>query len=284
MPLTIPTTNVAPTRSEPRTIATYGPEKVGKSTTVAALNAAVPGNLLHIDTHDGVAQLNTRRVCVNTLSEYKELVTAPPGKRNALQEAWHAAPFAFLCMDVLDDLETWALEQANEDYRRMPIGKNFGGASILELDRGLGYGYLRDAFAKLVTPIWGNPLWTTIFLVHQRAKYLDNVILPEASSEQLDLTGKVRRIICNKVDAVGHWVKDARGALSLDFRTKEGVICAARYPHLHNAVVPFSYPPKPEEWAKVWPVGWNKAASLPAPPVPVTAAPQPNSVPQGGAK
>lgn len=273
MPLTIPTTNVEPTLFEPSTIALYGDPKLGKSETIAKLNEAQPGNLLHIDTHEAIRHLRTRRVAINSLAEWLELITTPPGKtRSPLQEAWHAAPFQFICVDVLDDVEEWALQQAEANYRRMPVGKNFGGVSILELDRGLGYGYLRDAFFKIIEPVWGRPAWTTIFLVHSKAKYLDNII-QDAQSDQLDLTGRVRKMICNKVDCVGRWFKDANGKLQITFATKEKVI-GPRFRYLHNAVVQFSDPAKPEEWAKIWPTTWNKKATVPgAPATPIPAQP-----------
>lgn len=282
MPLVIPASIEPASTAEPQTVAFYGDQKIGKSETVAKLGLT-PAELLHIDTHEGTNFIATRRVRVASLSEWLELCGLPitPNASapavSPLLAAWRAHPFRFLAIDVLDDVEAWALETAEANYRRMPVGRNFGGVSILELDMGLGYGYMRDAFLKLIQPVWGGSRWTTIFIIHSRAKFLGATVAPtEAVADQIDLTGKVRKMICNKVDAVGHFTKNANGQLQLSFQTKEKVICGLRARYLHNQMVAFSDPAKPEEWAKVWPTTWNKPAAVevlpPAPPVAPAAA------------
>lgn len=276
MPLLIPTSPLPPTTTEPRTVAFYGDQKIGKSETVAKLGE-LPGGLLHIDTHLGTSFIKTRRVCVGSLAEWLELAAALPA-------AWKAAPFRWLAVDVLDDVETWAAEQALINYKRKPMGKNFGGLSVLELEMGLGFGYMRDALVDLLLPMWGNNWWSTIFVVHSRAKFLGMAESPTAvsadsTSDQLDLTGKVRKLICNKVDAVGHFSKKD-GKLQLSFKTTEKTICGLRARYLHNQVVVFSDPAKPEEWSAVWPETWNQpakatAAAAIATPVAPPAAPTP---------
>lgn len=274
MPLLIPTTPLPPTTTEPRTVAFYGDQKIGKSETIAKLGE-LPGGLLHVDTHLGTSFIKTRRVCVGSLAEWLEL-----GK--ALPAAWKAAPFRWLAVDVLDDVENWAEEQATNDYRKLPIGRNFGGQSVLELDKGLGYNFLRNAMLELVKPFWGNDWWVTIFVVHSRAKWLgDNptAVSDQANSDQLDLTGKVRKLVCNKVDAVGHFTK-VNGVLQLSFVTQEKIICGLRARYLHNKVVKFSDPALSQEWQVVWPETWDKPAKAAAAPAvaataPTAPAPQP---------
>jgi len=261
MPLLIPTAPLAPTTTEPRTVAFYGDQKIGKSETIAKLGE-LPGGLLHIDTHNGTAFIKTRRVDVGSLAGWHELTAALPA-------AWRASPFRWLAIDVLDDVETWATEQALMDYKRKPVGKNFGGLSVLELEMGLGFGYTRDALVEMLKPVWGNNWWTTIFVVHSRAKFLGFAESPTAvsadtTSDQLDLTGKIRKLICNKVDAVGHFSKKD-GKLQLSFVTTEKTICGLRARYLHNKVVKFSDPARPEEWSAVWPETWNQPAKVAAP-------------------
>lgn len=258
MPLLIPTAPLPPTTTEPRTVAFYGDQKIGKSETIAKLGQ-LPGSLLHVDTHNGTAFINTRRVTVESLADWLEL-----GRQ--LPAAWKAAPFRWLAIDVLDDVENWAEEQATADYRRFPIGRGFGGQSVLELDKGLGYNFLRNAMLELVKPVWGNNWWTTIFVVHSRAKWLGEnptATSDQANSDQLDLTGKVRKLVCNKVDAVGHFTK-TNGQLQLSFVTQEKIICGLRARYLHNKVVKFSDPALPEEWKAVWPETWDQPARVEA--------------------
>lgn len=275
MPIHIPSTVVPATTTEPQTLVTPGAEKVGKSETIAKLP-----NSLHIDTQGGTAFISTRRVSVNSLADWKELCAI-------LVPTWTKAPWRFLIIDVLNDVETWALEEAEATYRRMPVGRNFGGQSVLELDMGLGYGYLRDAFFRLIAPVWGCERWNTIFVVHTRPKFLSAVapINPVLGvvSDELDLTGKVRQMMCRKVDAIGKWLKVADpkqpgGKLILDFRTTDTGNCACRARHLHGKVVAFSDPAKPEEWAAVWPSTWDKAPVVPAVATPAPAV-APKSAP-----
>lgn len=266
MPILIPTAPLPPTTTEPRTVAFYGNQKIGKTETVAALGR-LPGGLLHVDVDPtiGTAFVQTRRVVITCQEDYVELCSRLPGE-------WKKAPFRWLAIDLLNDLEPFAERNALIDYKKFPLSASFGGKSVLELPKGLGYGFMRDAMFDLIKPVWGNNWWTTIFLVHSRAKFVSETVTAvsaDAASDELDLTGKIRQLICSRVDAVGHFTRNTAGALQLSFKTPEKVICGLRARYLHNKVITFSYPTKPEEWQAVWPETWNQPARVAAP----TAAP-----------
>lgn len=271
MPLHIPTGIQQPTTTEPRNVLIYSQPKVGKTETVAALGQS-PAGLLHLDTEDGTAFVATRRVHIRNRAEWNEL-------DKALLAAWRTAPFRFLVVDNIDKVEEWALELADETYRRFPMGKTFGGQSVLELDRGAGYGYLRNAFELLLKPVIARTEWNTIFIAHARAKYLDGKPGTDAESDEVDLTGKVRKLMCGKVDAIGRAFRDVTGKLKISFATKDLINCGIRGKHLRGKVIEFGYPPRAEEWKQVWPETWDKVPVVPTPAATATPVPAPVAAP-----
>jgi len=114
------------------------------------------------------------------------------------------------------------------------MGKNFAGDSVLKLPNGAGYLYLREAFFKILdyietlVPEDGS----VILLGHLKDKMLETNG-KEVSSVDLDLSGKIKSIVCAKADAIGLLSRKA-DKVTLNFKTSEEVTCGARPDHLKN--------------------------------------------------
>lgn len=57
--------------------------------------------------------------------------------------------------------------------------------------------------------------------------------MKEVSAADIDLTGKIRNIVCSKADAIGYLMRSGEETI-ISFVTKDEVICGARPKHLKN--------------------------------------------------
>jgi hypothetical protein len=142
-------------------------------------------------------------------------------------------------------LEEMCIDYAEELYSRLPIGKDWyaeGGGkeqygSILNLSRGGGYYWLREAFTKVVNYIasWAPNI---IQLAHVKDAELGKEG-NEFTSLDIDLTGKIKRIASSKSDAIGYLYRKGNQNI-LSFVSSEKVICGARPEHLSNKKIVIS--------------------------------------------
>lgn len=246
MPITLPTTPLPATRINPRILLFYGAPKVGKTTVITQLKE--PYLLLELEA-GGADYVAATKVQVNSIYEYIEVL-------KAIREP-NAPKYKFGIIDTVDKLEEWCEEVATKRYRETTIGKNFTGRSVLELDRGAGYLWLRMAFKEYFT-MATQCFEHTIFIGHIRDKLLiagDKVLMPDGtfkpvsneglSNRDLDLTGKVRSIACSQADAIGHMYRDGANNLCINFVSGESVNCGSRCLHLRAANIQF-------DWSKIY--------------------------------
>lgn len=214
--MNLPTTPTKPTAVNPRTLVIYGPPKVGKTTALAQLP-----NCLIVDLEDGTDYVEAMSVKVHTIQELRELASALLQKQPR---------YEFIAIDTVSKLEDWAEELATQNYKNSTIGKSFDGTSVLQLPKGAGYLWLRLAFAELVG-LFSHCCGKGLILVgHIRDKDLDKPGI-EVSAKDIDLTGKIRNIICSQADSVGYvYRKDNK--MMISFVTSETVNCGSRCEHI----------------------------------------------------
>lgn len=217
MPIQLPTTKTLPERKDPRYLLLYGPPKVGKTTILSQLE----GNLI-LDLEAGSDFLEALKLKVTGIKEYREICEEICSK--------HPRPYKYVSIDTVDKLEEWAEQLATINYKSSVIGKNFNGPTVLSLPNGAGYLHLRDAFKELIQLAY--PLArSVIFVGHVRDKVIEDQGR-EVSTKGLDLTGKVRSIMCSSVDAIGLLARDKIGNIGINFKSTEQVTCGGRCQHL----------------------------------------------------
>jgi hypothetical protein len=167
--------------------------------------------------------------------------------------------YDYVIADKLDTLEQWAERRATAYFKASPLGggKNAGIQSVLELDKGGGYGYLRDQFNE----IWnwlGSAAPRVLMIASLKASQIDKTISTVSSSE-LDLTGKVRKIAAGDADAVGFLFREkSDGANYLSFVTNDTeTFAGSRVRRLAEKRFKLSWL-KPDgtvevDWAKLYP-------------------------------
>lgn len=216
----LPTQKIAPVRANPKRMVIYSKPKAGKTSALALLD-----NCLILDFENGSDYVEALKLKVDSLATLKavgqEIVKA--GK-----------PYKYIAVDTVTALEEMCLSYAKTLYMETPMGKNFNGDSVLKLPNGAGYLYLREAFFKILDyietliPEDGS----LILLGHLKDKMLETNG-KEVSAVDLDLSGKIKSIVCAKADAIGLLSRKA-DKVTLNFKTSEEVTCGARPDHLKN--------------------------------------------------
>ena len=217
MGIVLPTTKVKGERVNPKRIVIYSKPKTGKTTAYAGLE-----NNLILDLENGTDYVEAMKVKISNL---QELLDA--GK--AIKEA--GKPYDYVTIDTVTALEEMIMPLAIKLYKQTPMGKNFDGDTVINLPNGAGYLYVRQAFFQVLEFIDG--LAPTIILSgHIKDKQVDDkgeLVM----SANIDLTGKIKSLICAQADAIGYMYRKGNKTI-LSFKTNDEVTCGARPEHLRN--------------------------------------------------
>ena len=217
MGIVLPTAKVKGERVNPKRIVIYSKPKTGKTTAYAGLE-----NNLILDLENGTDYVEAMKVKISNL---QELLDA--GK--AIKEA--GRPYDYVTIDTVTALEEMIMPLAIKLYKQTPMGKNFDGDTVINLPNGAGYLYVRQAFFQVLEFIDG--LAPTIILSgHIKDKQVDDkgeLVM----SANIDLTGKIKSLICAQADAIGYMYRKGNKTI-LSFKTNDEVTCGARPEHLRN--------------------------------------------------
>jgi hypothetical protein len=223
MGIVLPTKKVKADRVNPKRLIVYSKPKTGKTTAFAGLD----DNLI-IDLENGADYVEAMKVKANNLQELKEV-----GK--AIKDAGY--PYQYITIDTVTALEDMVMPLAINLYKQTPMGKNYSGDSILTLPNGAGYLYVRQAFFQVLDFI--DTLAPHIILSgHIKDKQVDDKG-EMVMSANIDLTGKIKSLICANADAIGYMYRKGNETI-LSFKTNEEVTCGARPEHLRNEEIVIS--------------------------------------------
>lgn len=202
----------------PKNLIIFGLPKVGKTTVLSMLPKA-----LIIDLEDGTDYVEAFTVKAKSYVELFEIA-------KALKES--PGQFEFVVLDTITALEDIVLPYANKLYRETPMGVNFDpSANILKLPNGAGYLYVREAMQNVIS--WFTKVCPNVILVgHVKDKAL-NENGTELNVKDLDLTGKLGRILSSTSDGICYVYRDLEtGDLMANFGDGTSVLCGARMSHL----------------------------------------------------
>jgi len=196
-----------PTKSKlvnPSPLLVFGKPKIGKTTTIAALE-----NCLVINFEDKVQSADGMIVYVETLAELAKLLK---------QIIAEKCPYKYIAVDTLTKLEELCVSEAERLYMKTPMGKEswiklnddtkkmlptcgkakYG--NILFLPNGSGYQYLRSAF-KSITDLIEKAAPNIIYIAHVKETNIlkDGV---EFMSSDINLVGKNKQSISASAQAI----------------------------------------------------------------------------------
>ena len=214
---------VPPSRQNPQLALFFGPPKVGKTHSVAA----IPDTLILELEPGGADHFAARKLDVHSLEELDRVLTHLVELRKAGKPAAKR-----IAIDTIDVIEEWCDPAALAEYKASVLGKNFEGTSIVELPQGAGYFRLREKMGEM---LWAftQAADEVILLAHVRDRVLTKVT-GEVIAQDIDLTGKIRNIVCSRSSAVGYMRRDFNNQLVLTFKTSDAVNCGSRCAHLRG--------------------------------------------------
>lgn len=216
--LVLPTKKVAASRKNPKRLIIYSKPKVGKTTALAGLD-----NCLILDMENGSDYTDALKVKINNLSDLRAYGTK-------ILEA--GRPYKYVAIDTVTAMEDMVKPLALKLYRETPMGRSFTGDNVLTLPNGAGYGYLREAFFSVLDYI--DTLADNIILLgHLKDRQIE-IKGKEVNAADVDLTGKIKSLICANADAIAYMTREEDNKTVLNFQTSDTIICGARPDHLKN--------------------------------------------------
>ena len=221
MGLVLPTTKVPATSTNPKYLIVYGLPKAGKTSALAQLD-----NNLIIDLEGGSKFIDALAIQARTISDLGEIAQAIRAKNAEVGHNFYKR----ITIDNATRLEDICMSYACTLYHKTELGKNWKGDDITTLARGAGYKYLRDAVKKVIDMF--KDLCDEFILVGHVKDSITEKDGQEVNAKEIDLVGKLGKIVCGMADAVGYvYRKDNETHIS--FKSQgDGTVMEARARHL----------------------------------------------------
>jgi len=238
--MVLPTQIVKAKHKSPNNLIVFSKPKVGKTELIAQLK-----NCFLLDLEKGSDYVDALKMQANSVEEIKAI-------GEMIKEAGN--PYDYVAIDTITSLEAICVPYAELLYAKTPMGKNWfkktsdgtldlaSGkktyGNILNLPNGAGYSYLRQAMTNIVEYI---KTWAPrIILIGHIKDVLLEKSGAEFTSSDLDLTGKIKRILSSQSDAIGYIYRSKNNQNVLSFKTSGDISCGARPEHLRNQEIVIS--------------------------------------------
>lgn len=221
MGLVLPTTKVPATSTNPKYLIVYGLPKAGKTSALAQLE----GNLI-IDLEGGSKFIDALAIQARTINDLGEIAQAIRAKNAEVGHNFYKR----ITIDNATRLEDICMGYACTLYKKTELGKNWKGDDVTTLARGAGYKYLRDAVKKVIDMF--KDLCDEFILVGHVKDSITEKDGQEVNAKEIDLVGKLGKIVCGMADAVGYvYRKDNETHIS--FKSGgDGTVMEARAKHI----------------------------------------------------
>lgn len=221
MGLVLPTTKVPATSTNPKYLILYGLPKAGKTSALAQLE----GNLI-IDLEGGSKFIDALAIQARTINDLGEIAQAIRAKNAEVGHNFYKR----ITIDNATRLEDICMGYACTLYKKTELGKNWKGDDVTTLARGAGYKYLRDAVKKVIDMF--KDLCDEFILVGHVKDSITEKDGQEVNAKEIDLVGKLGKIVCGMADAVGYvYRKDNETHIS--FKSGgDGTVMEARAKHI----------------------------------------------------
>ena len=219
MAIELPKTKVPAETQDPKYLILFGLPKVGKTTILSTLD-----NNLILDFENGTTYVSALKIKIDSLATLKETI-------KAIKEA--GKPYKYITIDTITAVEEMAKPVAINLYRKSPMysDRYSDVTDVTRLPNGSGYGFLRQAVESIVDLI-ASATDNIILCGHVRDVSLNEGL--DGSVKDLDLTGKLKRILSARSDAIGFVHRDENSNLCINFGQDGEVLTGARPLHLAN--------------------------------------------------
>lgn len=176
-----------------------------------------------MDFEQGTTYVDALKVQINSLKELKECI-------KAIKDA--GKPYKYITIDTITAVEEMAKPLALQMWQNSPLyTTKYEVKDITQVPQGAGYSFWRQAIEAIIDLI-ASATDNIILCGHVKdAALAENVT---GSIKQLDLTGKVSRILSARSDAIGFVHRDEDSNLCINFGQSGEVLTGARPKHLAN--------------------------------------------------
>lgn len=220
--LTLPTERKKAVDVNPKFLILYGKPKCGKTTIAAALD-----NNLIIDFERGSDSVDAMSIRCETFDDLVKIKTMIADKNKESGKNF----YKYITLDTATALEEMIMPLAIKLYQKTAMGKNFKGDDVRTLPNGAGWLYVREAYKKVINGF--VPLCDTLILLGHSADKLINKDGKDLSEMDFDLTGKLKRIMSARADAIGY-IHRKKNQTFINFQGGEDFVVEARPLHLRG--------------------------------------------------
>ena len=219
MAIELPKTKVPAKSQDPKYLILFGLPKVGKTTVLSTLD-----NNLILDMEQGTTFIDALKVEIKTLADLKETI-------KLIKAA--GKPYKYITIDTITAVEEMAKPLAIKLYQDSPMysTKYADVKDITQLPNGSGWSFLRQAVEMIVDMVAGVTD-NIIICGHVKDTALSEGV--DGSVKDLDLGGKLKRILSARSDAIGFVHRDENSNLCINFGQNGEVLTGARPSHLAN--------------------------------------------------
>ena len=232
--IVLPKTKVLATAKSPGLLIIASKPKIGKSSNLAGLD-----NNLILDLEKSTKFIDALKIEATSVSDIFSI-----GKQIIADNK----PYDYVTVDTMTALEDMCIPYAEKIYSETSQGKkwfmldsdgklspNSGKAqygSIINIPNGFGYPYLRQAVSKVINYVqtWAPRVILTV--------HVKDIVLEKAGAEfsvnDLDLTGKIKRILASQADAIGYLYRKKNQNILTFVTSDEFASAGARPEHLSN--------------------------------------------------
>lgn len=219
MAVILPTEKIPAETQDPKYLILFGLPKVGKTTILSTLE-----NNLILDFENGSTYVDALKIKVDNLQTLKDVV-------KAIKDA--SKPYKYITIDTITAVEEMAKPVALKLYRNSSVySDRYADISdITRLPNGSGYTFLRQAVEAIIDLV-ASATDNIIICGHVRDVSLNEGL--DGSVKDLDLTGKLKRILSARSDAIGFVHRDDDSNLCINFGQDGEILTGARPKHLAN--------------------------------------------------
>jgi len=214
-----------PARKNPSFMILFSKPKAGKTTALSLLE----DNLI-IDLENGSDFVGGLTVKADSTSDLVEI------KKSLIEMKDKGKQYKYITLDTATALEDMVGDLAIKIYKETPMGAKYGTKpgedNIKKLPNGAGYLYIREAYERVINMLKQFPTECLILTGHVADKMI-NKNGEEVSEMQLDLSGKLGRIMYSRADAVGFMYREGN-TCKLNFNGGGDMIVEARADHLRG--------------------------------------------------
>lgn len=173
---------------------------------------------------NGSTYVDALKLKINNLKDLKEAI-------RAIKQA--GKPYKYITIDTITAVEEMAKPLAINMYQNSPsFSQKYADVSdIALLPNGQGWGFLRTAIETIIDLV-ASATDNLIICGHVKDTALNEGM--DGTVKDLDLTGKVKRILSARSDAIGFVHRDENSNLCINFGQNGEVLTGARPAHLAN--------------------------------------------------